>query len=415
MARPGLPTYAGDSIALIRADQQAPMSVLLVEDDDGDAMLVNDFLQDAAPLTQVHRVGSVSQALERLTRAQADPIVCILLDLGLPDTIGLSGIQALRQAAPSVALIVLTGLDDQHMGNQAVIAGAQDYLVKGNVDGQLLDRAIRYSVQRQRADEQERQLLESSLQTAENSRLERGLLPSPVLRDRRMSVLSRYRPGSRRSLLGGDFLDVVEDASGAVHLLIGDVAGHGPDEAALGVCLRIAWRTLVLAGFEPDQVLAAVQQVLVNERDTDEDFATVCTVTIHAQRTHADLRLAGHPTPLLVGSPTQPLPEGQVRGPALGITDQCTHWPAIRVPLITNEHERQQWRLLLFTDGLVEGSSGQGKPRLGVEGLIALLNQMAGRAHLPGFLDELIEQVGRLHGEELPDDVAALMVSWSAS
>ncbi len=390
--------------------QPPTLDVLLVEDDDGDALIVDELLHQAGASIEVTRVRTLGQALQHVGSK-----ACILLDLGLPDTTDLSGIYTLRQAAPEAALLVLTGLDDQHKGEQAVTAGAQDYLVKGQVDSHLLDRAIRYAVQRQRADDQDRQLLESSLQASENSRLERGLLPKPLLNDPRVQVISRYRPGSRRSLLGGDFLDVVQDHNGAVHLLIGDVAGHGPDEAALGVCLRIAWRTLVLAGYDPDRLLAAVEEVLLHERHNEEDFATVCTVTIDSARRHAQLRLAGHPAPLLLGPPTRSLPEGDIRGPALGITDNA-QWPALEVSLGESDPGggvQQPWNLLLFTDGLVEGRGRVAGTRLGVEGLIALLDHMPPPTSRTGFVDDLIDQVRHLNGQEMSDDLAAVVVSFT--
>ena len=164
----------------------------------------------------------------------------------------------LHEQLPGVAVVVLTGLADEHLGAQAVRAGAQDYLVKGQVDGQMLHRVIRYAVERRRAEETQRQLQEAQILARENSRLERGLLPSPVLADARVTVATRYRPGGGQILLGGDFYDVVETADGWVHALVGDVCGRGPDEAALGVCLRVAWRTMVLAGRPMEETLSAV-------------------------------------------------------------------------------------------------------------------------------------------------------------
>ena len=80
-------------------------------------------------------------------------------------------------------MLVLTGLADEHRGTEAVAVGAQDYLVKGSIDGQLLTRAIRYAVERKRADESVRRLYASEARAAENARLERGLLPQPLVRN----------------------------------------------------------------------------------------------------------------------------------------------------------------------------------------------------------------------------------------
>ena len=104
-----------------------------------------------------------------------------------------------------------------------------------------------------------------------------------------------YRPGRERTLLGGDFYDLVQTRDGAVHLMIGDVSGHGADEAALGVCLRVAWRTLTLGGADVEHVLPTLQDVLVHERHAEEIFATVSTVDHHAGPHDGDRAQRGPP------------------------------------------------------------------------------------------------------------------------
>src|SRR6202020_2401930 len=216
--------------------------VLLVEDDDGDALLVEELLLEVDAPVMVRRARSLNQAKTMLAGA-----ACVLLDLGLPDSQGLNGLRQLLEVEPEAAIVVLTGEANEHLGEQAVRAGAQDYLVKGEVAGHMLHRVIRYAVERRRAEEAQRGLRVAQVRAEENARLERGLLPSPLLADSRLSVAARCLAGGQQHLLGGDFYDVVEAADGWVHALIGDVCGRGPAEAALGVCLRVAWRTLVLA------------------------------------------------------------------------------------------------------------------------------------------------------------------------
>jgi hypothetical protein len=174
----------------------------------------------------------------------------VLLDLGLPDAAGLDALQTILRLAPAAAVVVLTGLDDRQRGVDAVAAGAQDYLVKGEVDGLLLGRSVRYAVARKRADDAARRLFEAELRCAHNVRLERGLVPRPLLSDPDLVWVTRYRPRGGDSLLGGDFFDAVELADGTLRIVIGDVSGHGPDEAAVGVSVRIAWRSLVIAGLD---------------------------------------------------------------------------------------------------------------------------------------------------------------------
>jgi serine phosphatase RsbU (regulator of sigma subunit) len=374
--------------------------LLLVEDDDGDAFLVRELLQEAGAPVTVTRARSVAEAADHAGPAPD----CVLLDLGLPDAEGLEALHAVIEATPGAAVIVLTGLADEHRALQAVAGGAQDYLVKGQVDGPLLARSIRYAVERSRADVELRRLYAAQLQAAQNERLERGLLPQAEVVDPRIDVVSRYRPG-RDAVLGGDFFDVVETPDGTVLALVGDVCGHGPDEAALGVALRIAWRTLVLAGVDADRLLPVLDDVLVRERRNEELFATVAMLSIAPSRRSALLWLAGHPAPVLLGEQRQ-LPDDLV-GPALGVLPGVL-WGRREVPLSDG------WRLLLFSDGLVEGLSGAGGgARLDVDGLLRLVAGSAATG-TGALLDDVMARAVELNGGPLPDDVAALVLEHRA-
>ena len=108
-------------------------------------------------------------------------------------------------------MIVLTGRNDR-TGTDAVAAGAQDYLVKDDITPELLDRSIRYAVERNRAQATELALREEQMLSAENGRLERGLLPKPLLRDDFVACATYYQPGRNLAVLGGDFFDVVADS-----------------------------------------------------------------------------------------------------------------------------------------------------------------------------------------------------------
>jgi serine phosphatase RsbU (regulator of sigma subunit) len=287
----------------------------------------------------------------------------------------------------------------------AVAAGAEDYLVKQEVDAPLLARAVRYAIERKRADESERELAEARILSQENTRLARGLLPVPQLRDTTLRHHTRYRPGRRRSLLGGDFYDTIETPDGAVHLMIGDVSGHGPDEASLGVRLRMAWRTLVLAGLTGGGLLDTLDRVLTLERWTEEIFTTLCMVTIHPDRRRATMYRAGHPRPLLFdGSGVDALPE-DLCGPALGLFSD-SEWPVSVIELPSS------WALMLYTDGLIEGRIGEGSRRLDTEGLVDLTRRALGQGMIGhDLIDTLVTEAEDLNGGVLTDDMAVLLLT----
>jgi serine phosphatase RsbU (regulator of sigma subunit) len=374
--------------------------VLLIEDDDGDALIVQELLQDEA--VQVQRARSLAEARPLLPR-----VSCVLLDLGLPDSSELDGVRSLRQDSPDVAVVVLTGLADELLGAAAVRAGAQDYLVKGHVDGTLLQRVIRYAVERRQAEKVQLELSLAQALAGENARLARGLLPSPVVFDPRLTVATRYRAGGGQMQLGGDFYDLIETPDGWLHALVGDVCGRGPDEAALGVCLRVAWRTMVLSQQSMAGVLSAVQQVLEYERHDDRIFATLCMLSVAPDRRSGRLHLAGHPRPVLIS------PSGvhELAAPARvppGIA-HASEWPATEVEL------GERWTVLLYTDGLVEGRVGAGRQRLGSEGLIRGIEALAPGEQGPGLarpverlVDGMIDWVRELNGGDLDDDIAVL-------
>src|SRR6478752_2409493 len=246
--------------------------VLLVEDDEGDALLVRECLIEAGfPEADVLWQRTLADGIDALVEAPG----CVLLDLGLPDADGLGALHRLVAEAVGIPVIVLTGRNDR-MGFDAVAAGAQDYLVKDDITPELLDRSIRYAVERNRAQATELALREEQMLSAENSRLERGLLPRPLLRDDFVECATYYQPGRNLAVLGGDFYDVVQTADGRVRAVVGDVMGHGPDEAALGVHLRVAWRTLVLAGAPDETILTSMSRLLSAESSSGGRFVTAC-------------------------------------------------------------------------------------------------------------------------------------------
>ena len=129
-----------------------PGRILLIEDNIGDARLIEEMLSEAGgKLFHLVRVDRLSAGLERLA---AGDIAAVLLDLGLPDSQGYETFDRVQRQAPQVPIILLTGRDDEELAIRAVRQGGQDYLVKGQVDGRLLARTLRYGIERKRAEEE---------------------------------------------------------------------------------------------------------------------------------------------------------------------------------------------------------------------------------------------------------------------
>lgn len=394
------PHYPQDTPAVIRASALPRLSVLLVEDDRADALLVEELIADTAVEIDFAWTPSVSDAEQELARNRPD---CVLLDLNLPDANGIDALERICNADPAIPIVVLTGLNDEHFGISAVASGAQDYLVKGRVDPETLRRSLLYAIERKRAELTSVELHASRLRAGENARLERGLQPSPLLlEDPGIDIITRYRASRADALLGGDFYDVVQTPDGTVHVMVGDVAGHGPDEAALGVALRIGWRALTFAGLRGNERMHQLERILLTERPTNGIFATLLSLAFAPDSLRFNAVRAGHPGMLMQGNNDVQWLEPPA-GPALGLG--AREWPVNELELPDGHG------LLLLTDGLFEGHSGRGNERLGEDGLLELARSLAA---LPGpaFVDTLISEVAgraRTHGGHT-DDIAVVRV-----
>jgi len=373
--------------------------ILLVFADSEEATLVGAMLEAAGSSFELRLARSVSEALAGLTRRTA----CVLAELDPPDQTGLTQVKRLLAEAGTVPVIVVTEREDQALGQVAVALGAQDCIVKHTLPPSGLLQSIRFAIERKKGEVTARELQEARLLAAEKGRLERGLLARPVLGNPRLHWAARYRPGGGRALLGGDFYDGIETDKGVIRLVIGDVTGHGPDEAALGVALRVAWRTLVTAGVPPEEVIPNLQRVLGLERHGDDVFATVCDLVIDPDLTGAYLRLGGHPSPLIVCDGEVSELDLEQRGPLVGLIDQAS-WPANRLEL------GNDWALVLYTDGIIEGHDAR-TGRLDTAGLVELVREaLRAGCGMGGLADMLLSRAEDANGGPLPDDAALLVV-----
>ncbi|MBV7653066.1 PP2C family protein-serine/threonine phosphatase [Streptomyces albidoflavus] len=380
--------------------------LLLVEDDPGDALLLEETLADSDLDAELVSVRTLAEAQSYL--AGCDRLVCVLLDLHLPDVHGLDSVTRIVHSAPDAAIVVLTGLAESEAGLAAVATGAQDYLGKGHLDPETLSRAVRYALQRKQVERASAALRANERIAQENARLERGLLPVPLLHGEDFGAAARYEPGRAHGLLSGDFYDVVQTADGAVHAVIGDVSGHGAAEAALGVCLRVAWRTAVLCGTEQLEKVRLLEEILVAERSDPHVFATVTLLVFPPDRRSVRVVRAGHPG-MLIRSGTTVRQVETPGGMALGLLPGRGEWPQEEVELPEGGH------VVLFTDGLFEGRTGPDS-RLGEEGLLELALRNAA-LEPAAFVDALVD--GATEGAApfggLADDVAVLHLGWGKS
>jgi two-component system cell cycle response regulator len=186
--------------------------LLLIEDDDADALLVQRALE-RFPGFELRHVRQMQAAVEALACADFD---VALLDLSLPDNFGLEGVESLRSRFPDLPVVVLTGLADGELALQALERGAQDYLAKGQCSPEILVRTLRYAIQRQQIQRENQRLMSELGRQARHDGLT-GLLNRRSL----VAELEREWQRSQRSnaplacvLLDIDFFKRINDTQG---------------------------------------------------------------------------------------------------------------------------------------------------------------------------------------------------------
>jgi serine phosphatase RsbU (regulator of sigma subunit) len=228
---------------------------------------------------------------------------------------------------------------------------------------------------------------------------QRALAPAPIPPPGYVAV-ARYRPAEQRLELGGDFLEAVALADGRFAVLIGDVCGHGPREAAFGAALRAGWKAIALSGKQdPADWVEALHDAFFEDGRIDT-YATICTGYLDASAGVARVVNAGHPQPILLGPRARLLDVPSTPPLGLGFDEQ---WTATEL----------RWSgqpILFYTDGLIENPNRQGPPRRwGEAGLLGWLDARPATGSLAGLADGLLESATA--GRDVRDDIAILVVA----
>ena len=219
------------------------INVLLVEDDPAAAEIVKALLSQKESQYHLEWAGSLRDALERLNHSGID---LVLLDFGLPDSEGLQTFLKTQECSPNVAIIPLTGTGDESLAIRAIQLGAQDYLFKASINGQLLTRAIRYAVERKRGEEALRQArdeleLRVRERTSELSKTNAQLLEQIAERRRAEKELRRLSnrlvevQESERRNIARELHDEIGQLLTGLKLVI-EMASRLPSDQLLGQC-----------------------------------------------------------------------------------------------------------------------------------------------------------------------------------
>jgi phosphoserine phosphatase RsbU/P len=405
-----------------RENESAPrprIRALLIEDNPGDARLIELMLAEAdGESFEVRHVLRLEEGLAELGTGAVD---IVLSDLSVPDSNGLDTFLRLHARAPHVPIIVLSGLNDTTVALNAVHRGAQDYLIKGEVNGQLLARAMRYAIERKRMSEQlhryAAELREKNAQLESDFNMAREIqqifLPdqyptfphSVSPKDSALKFSHRYIPAQA---VGGDFFDIFAITDSTAGIFICDVMGHGMRAALITAIMRGLIEELMPVAADPGKFLTEINRSLrAILRRTREPFLATAFYAI-ADVTAGEFHFAnaGHPSPFRLKRDSlevHPLKDYDPRhGPALGLFEK-TDYPTCRCPFAPGDF------VFLFTDGVYEVTDAQGE-EFGQERLLQAVRK---RIQIPAeeLFAELLAEVQRFSGsQEFEDDVCLVGV-----
>jgi serine phosphatase RsbU (regulator of sigma subunit) len=337
-----------------------PTAVLLVEDNPGDARLIELMLAEAgAGRFEWTRTDRLEPALQLLALGRYG---VVLLDLSLPDSHGLDTFRTVARQAPQVPVVVLTGMVDETLGEQAVGEGAQDYLRKDQVTAPHLIHALHYAVgrhQRQQVLARARRATEEELahEMAVARLIYQQLLPKGAPACAGYDI---HGASLSATAAGGDFYDYLALGPTGVGLVIGDVTGHGVGPALLMAATRAYLRAFAHTGDDLGTIVARTNRVLVDDL-ADGRNVTLLLAQLDTGRPALTFTSAGHEPGYVLDRHGQVRAELFSTGLPLGIVAEGNY--AAGQPLALQAGDV----VLLLTDGVVEARNPErkmfGRPR----------------------------------------------------
>jgi phosphoserine phosphatase RsbU/P len=324
--------------------------VLLVEDHPGDARLIQEHLAGVEGVVfRLERADCFAAALERLARGGID---IVLLDLSLPDSRGLETFLRLHGELPGVPVVVLTALNDELLALRAVQEGAEDYLVKGYVNSNLLARSLRYAIERFRRRQAEKALRETHEQMRAAREIQQRLFPAAAPRLPGLDIAGASFPAEAT---GGDYFDYVPLPDGTLGVVVSDVTGHGFGPALVMASTRAYLRALTQTHTDVATVLKLANRVLTGDVGTDR-FVTLLFARLDPEARTLAYANAGHPTGYVLdalGLVKQQLGSTSI---PLGVLPECDFPAGDPVVLAPGD------MVVLLTDGVVEARSPDNTP-----------------------------------------------------
>jgi phosphoserine phosphatase RsbU/P len=368
--------------------------ILLVEDDPDDVWVMRNLLGGRSDESvELAHVELLSAAIERCAE---DTFDVILLDLSLPDSQGLETFFTMHAFAGEVPIVVLTGLDDERSAVKAVQAGAQDYLVKGQVNDRLLVRSVRYAIERGRRHRAEEEMRDTTEEFRAAQEIQRRLYPAQAPLVPGFDIAGAVYPAKATA---GDYFDYIPMLDNCLGIVLGDVSSHGMGPALLMSETRACLRTLAQTHSDVGEILTRTNRLLASDT-SDFHFVTLALARLDPRDRSMVYASAGQRGYLLHS------------GIEASVMDSTSLPLGVRpdtvVPAAASRLLQPGDLLTFFTDGVFEAES-PGHVRFGVARALQTIRSERDKS-AQSIVETLYQEVlGFCHGQPPTDDIAVVV------
>ena len=376
-----------------------PLKVLVIEDSEVDALLLLEQLRAGGYAPDARRVDNAEDLMDALDKQKWD---LIFSDHAMPRFSSTEALEIVRSAALDVPFIIVSGVIGEEAAVAAMRAGAQDYLMKGNLARLVaaVARELGDAEERRAHREAERILLAQEEELRIAREVQQQLFPAgpPALAG--YDIAGASRPATA---IGGDYFDFIPTPQGRLLVVVGDVTGHGLGSAMLMADARAYLRALALSGQSFAAILAQARHLLIEDLGEDR-FITLLFAELDPAAGIWRYVNAGHPSGYVLG------PDGGIKAPltanaaAVGIDRGEERLAPTRIDLAPGD-----W-ILLLTDGILEAQANGGE-EFGEARVLELVRRERGKpaAEIIRVLLDAAQRFGDPHSPR-QDDLTAVIV-----
>jgi serine phosphatase RsbU (regulator of sigma subunit) len=373
------------------------LQLLIIEDSESDAQLLVRLMRRGGYEVHHRRVDSAEGLGRALDEGSWD---LILSDHNMPNFSSFAALEQVRAREPDLPFLVVSGSIGEEVAVAAMKAGAQDYLMKGNLTRLVaaVERELRDAAERKARKLAERALLAREEELRLAREVQQQLFPAASPATAGFDIAGASIPAEAT---GGDYFDFVPGPEGEISVIIGDVTGHGLGSALLMADVRAYLRALILTQRSPGQILTQANRLLATDLGTDR-FVTLVFATLAPGALEVDYINAGHPSGYLIGAEGAVRHELAATAPALGLNPEAVYGET-RYPLRTGD------MLVLVTDGLQEARSPADE-EFGRDRVLGIL-QAARHKPSSEVIQHLFSAVRQFTGHEtFSDDITAVVI-----